>query len=38
MLGDWRYFAVGARRRNGKLYVQQVFEYKSNPGNIWGLP
>jgi uncharacterized protein YkwD len=38
ILGDWRYFAVGARRRHGKLYVQQVFEFKSNPGNIWGLP
>jgi uncharacterized protein YkwD len=38
MLGRWRFVAVGARRRDGNLYVQQVFEYRSNPGNIWGLP
>ena len=38
ILGRWRYFAVGARRRRGDLYVQQVFEYRSNPGNIWGWP
>ena len=38
ILGRWRFFAVGTRRRHGKLYVQQIFEYRSNPGNIWGLP
>ena len=38
ILGRWRYMAVGAKRRRGQLFVQQVFEYRSNPGNIWGLP
>ena len=38
ILGRWRFVAVGARRRDGSLYVQQVFEYRSNPGNVWGLP
>ena len=38
ILGRWRFFAVGARWRRGNLYVQQVFEYRSDPGNIWGLP
>ena len=38
ILGRWRYLAVGGVRRGGTLYVQQVFEYRSNPGNIWGWP
>ena len=38
ILGRWRYVGVGTRHRGGTLYVQQVFEYRSNPGNIWGWP
>jgi Cysteine-rich secretory protein family len=38
ILGRWRYMGVGVKRRRGELFVQQVFEYRSNPGNIWGLP
>ena len=38
ILGRWRYMAVGVKRRRGQIFVQQVFEYRSNPGNIWGLP
>jgi uncharacterized protein YkwD len=38
ILGRWRYIGVGARWRRGSLYVQQVFEYRSNPGNVYGFP
>lgn len=29
---------VGTQRRNGRLYVHQVFEYRRNPGNVWQFP
>jgi uncharacterized protein YkwD len=38
ILGPWRFIGVGARRRDGELFVQQVFEAHSNPGNIYGFP
>lgn len=38
ILGRWRYVGVGVRRKRGLIYVQQVFEYRSNPGNIYGFP
>jgi uncharacterized protein YkwD len=39
ILGRWRWFGVGViRGRGGRLYVQQVFEFKSNPGNIYRFP
>lgn len=38
ILGRWRYLAVGARRRGRRLYVQQIFEARRNPGNIWHYP
>jgi uncharacterized protein YkwD len=38
ILGRWRFVGVGVRRSNKRLYVQQIFEYRSNPGNIYGHP
>jgi uncharacterized protein YkwD len=38
ILGDYRYFGVGARWKNNRLYVQQVFESKKNPGNVYHSP
>ena len=32
ILGRWRFVGVGAKRRKGKLWVQQVFEWRRNPG------
>jgi uncharacterized protein YkwD len=38
ILGKWRFVGVGAGWRSGRLFVQQVFEYRSDPGNIYGFP
>ncbi len=38
ILGQWRHFAVGTKWRHGVLYVQQVFEARHNPGNVWHSP
>jgi uncharacterized protein YkwD len=38
ILGRWRFMGVGTRWRNGYLYVQQIFEFRSNPGNVYGYP
>lgn len=38
ILGKWSWMGVGARWRDDRLYVQQVFEYRSNPGNIYRYP
>jgi uncharacterized protein YkwD len=38
ILGRWRHVGVGAKRNHGRLYVQQVFEYRTNPGNTFGYP
>lgn len=37
-LGRWRHVGVGVVRRSGAMYVQQVFERRSDPGNIWNKP
>lgn len=37
-LGRWRFVGVGALKRNGSVYVQQVFESRRDPGNIWHKP
>ena len=37
-LGKWRHMGVGVRRRNGYTYVQQIFESRNNPGNIYHRP
>jgi uncharacterized protein YkwD len=38
ILGPWRYLGVGTEWRNGHLYVQQLFESRRNPGNIYSAP
>ena len=37
-LGRWRHVGVGAIRKNGSTFVQQVFESRRDPGNIWHTP
>jgi hypothetical protein len=29
---------VGIARRNGQIYVQQIFESRADPGNIYSHP
>jgi uncharacterized protein YkwD len=38
ILGDYKYMGVGAKWRNDRLYVQQIFESKKNPGNVYHTP
>ena len=38
MLGRWSFMGVGIGRRRGHIYVQQIFENRSNPGNIYSYP
>ena len=38
IMGRWRFVGVGSKRRNGRLYVQHVFESRRNPGNIYTYP
>ena len=38
ILGRWRHIGVGVVRDNGATYVQQVFERRRDPGNIWHKP
>ena len=38
ILGSYRFIGVGARWKGHRLYVQQIFESKRNPGNIYHSP
>jgi uncharacterized protein YkwD len=38
LMGHWRYMGVGVARSGGKLYVQEVFESRTNPGNVFSFP
>jgi cysteine-rich secretory family protein len=38
ILGRWRHMGVGVVRAGGRVYVQQVFEHRRDPGNIWRRP
>lgn len=38
ILGRWRFIGVGTRWNKGRLYVQQVFESRRDPGNVWSWP
>lgn len=38
IFGRWRHVGVGTYRAGGRLYVQQVFESRRNPGNIYSYP
>ncbi|HZJ49608.1 MAG TPA: CAP domain-containing protein [Actinomycetota bacterium] len=38
LLGSWRFFGVGVARNGGKLYAQEIFESRTNPGNVFSFP
>lgn len=38
ILGRWRHVGVGASWSGGRLYVQQIFESRRNPGNVYSYP
>lgn len=38
IFGRWRHVGVGATWSGGRLYVQQIFESRLNPGNIYSYP
>ena len=38
ILSRWRHMGVGVVRAGGRVYVQQVFEHRRDPGNIWRRP
>ena len=38
ILGRWRFIGVGTQRKGNRLYVQQIFEWRRNPGNVWSWP
>lgn len=38
IFGRWRHLGVGATWAGGRLYVQQVFESRLDPGNIYSYP
>ena len=38
ILGQYRHVGVGADWSRGKLYVQQVFEWRYDPGNVYRYP
>ena len=38
IMGRWRFMGVGVDKRNGRLFAQEVFEWRYNPGNIYRYP
>ena len=38
ILGSWHFMALGVQWGNGRLYAQQVFENKRDPGNVYHYP
>lgn len=38
ILGRWKFVAVGAAWSGGRVYVQQIFESRRNPGNVYSYP
>ena len=38
ILGRYRFIGVGTERRGGQLYVQQIFESRRDPGNVYHYP
>lgn len=38
IFGRWRHVGVGATWSGGRLYVQQIFESRLDPGNIYSYP
>ena len=38
ILGAWRHVGVGIARANGCVWVQQIFETRNDPGNVYHYP
>ena len=38
IFGSWKHMGVGVEKRNGRLFAQQVFEWRYDPGNIYRYP
>lgn len=38
ILGRWRFIGVGTQWKGKRLYVQTIFEWRRNPGNVWSWP
>lgn len=38
ILGHFRFLGMGTARRNGHLFVQELFESRRNPGNVYNYP
>ena len=38
ILGTWRHLGVGVDWRNGRVFAQQVFEWRRDPGNVYSYP
>lgn len=38
ILGRWRHVGVGVASSGGRIYVQQIFESRRDPGNIYSYP
>lgn len=38
ILGQWRHVGVGTQRSGGRLYVQQLFQSRDDPGNVYNHP
>ena len=38
IFGRWRHLGVGTYRAGGRLYVQQLFESRRDPGNVYSYP
>ena len=38
ILGRFRFMGIGTQKHGGRLYVQELFESRRDPGNIWNYP
>lgn len=38
ILGRFRFIGIGTQKRGGHLYVQELFESRRNPGNVYHYP
>jgi uncharacterized protein YkwD len=38
ILGRYRYIGIGVQWRAGRAYVQELFESRRNPGNVYNYP
>ena len=38
IFGRWKYMGVGVEKRGGKVFAQEVFEWRYDPGNVYRYP